>query len=227
MMGWFEQKQKPVDVQVNDEWIWVTGFKGTESDMTCRDFQYEMNKVFEMPAEQEIKECESGFHLCLGLAEVFKYYRLGTGHRFFEVKALVRTNDLEQYSGKLVAKAIIFTRELDVNEILEAALTTIRPWERGSLRFDRWTDDHKKLALEAGLGKAFEEFQIDDLETYGYSRPFAVHIIQIGAYDVASAVGSQKDLSMDMKAMYIYQGAMAALAENRSRKRTPSCTYRF
>ena len=225
MMGWFEQKQNPVDIQVNDEWVWVTGFKGTESDMTCRDFQYEMNKVFEMPAEQEIKECESGFHLCLGLAEVFKYYRLGVGHRFFEVKALVKKADVSYYRDKLVAKAIAFIRELDKDEILNEAFRTLRPYERASLKFDKWTDKHKDEAIKIGLAQAQRSYQCDELTRFGYSKEFALHVIFLGAYDVAHAVGTQEDLSMDMKAMYIYQATAIAAMNQQSRKPATRSRY--
>ena len=28
----------------SEEWVWVNGYKGTDKDMKCRDFQYEMHK---------------------------------------------------------------------------------------------------------------------------------------------------------------------------------------
>ena len=222
MMGWFEQKQNPVNVQVNDEWIWVTGFKGTESDMTCRDFQYEMNKVFEMPAEQEIKECESGFHLCLNLGDVFSYYRIMNGNRFFKVRALVRASDVERYGhdteeyqdylsnrarysfygmypgrtryDKLVARSIVFEQELTPDEILGNYVADL----------SEWPDDIKQYALKFGVDLARKKMQHEKLAELGYSEAFARHLIAIDKYDVAVSVGSQADLSMDMKCAIIF-----------------------
>ena len=41
----------------DDEWIWVDGYKGTDEDMKCHDFQYELNKQFDMPEDVKIKSC--------------------------------------------------------------------------------------------------------------------------------------------------------------------------
>lgn len=224
MMGWFEQKQVDEDLDNLEEWIWVRGFKGTHKDMTCREFQYELNKTFELQPDEEIKECESGFHLCLGLDDVFQYYKLGSGNRFFEVKALVRKKDVSEYNNKLVAKSITFTRELDRDEILEAAFRTLRPYERAELKLNKWTDKHKDEAVRFGIMQAQRTYKCDELERLGYSKPFALHIIFMGAYDVAHAVGTQEDLSMDMKAMYIYQAATIAAMEQQNRRHT---SYRY
>ena len=49
-------------VETKDEWIWVEGYKGTDKNMCCRDYQYEIGKQFDMSDDEEIKECSSGFH---------------------------------------------------------------------------------------------------------------------------------------------------------------------
>ena len=51
-----------------EEWIWVTGYKGTDKDMKCRDYQYELGKQHDMPEGTDITMCYSGFH--------FFFYRL-------------------------------------------------------------------------------------------------------------------------------------------------------
>jgi hypothetical protein len=83
-----------ISKEKEDEWIWVEGYKGTKKDMTARfnDFQYELNKRYEIDEEPE--ECKKGFHFCLELFDVFEYYPIGKNHRFFKVQALVRKSDL-------------------------------------------------------------------------------------------------------------------------------------
>lgn len=84
-----------------EEWVWVTGYKGTDKDMKCRDYQYEMNKQHDMPEGSEIDICRSGFHFCDKPEDVFRYYRAERGNRFFEVKALVRRwNKNGNYIGR-------------------------------------------------------------------------------------------------------------------------------
>lgn len=193
------EEEKP-----EEEWVWISGFKGTDKNMMCNDFQYAMDTVFEMPAD-EIELCKKGFHFCKRLGYVFSYYGVKNGNRFFAVDALVKKSDVDLHNDKFVAKSIIFTRELDVDEILESAISS---YDKRSAKFDEWTHEQKRRVLDVGFVDAYWEVCTDKLITYGYSRPFAAHIIKLGGYNVACAVGSQEDLSMDMKAMYIYQSIM-------------------
>ena len=188
-----------------EEWVWVEGYKGTERDMNCREFQYELNKQFDMPEDANIEECTSGFHLCLNLFNVFNYYKIGSGHRFFKVKALVRKSDKEKYGkmtynafgypmvphDKLAAKSIIFVSELTIDEVLKDTDTYNLP------------EKYKHLAIEYDPYYAYDKYHIDILVEDGYSEAFATHIVKIRKFDIAHAFGSQKDLSMDVKVLGI------------------------
>lgn len=95
----------------NKEYIWVEGYKATENDMTCRDFQYVLNE--EYFHEGEVSTCNKGFHFCPKLKDTFDYYDLDGKNRFFKVKALVCKNDWRDgYYEKYAAKKIILTEEL-------------------------------------------------------------------------------------------------------------------
>lgn len=218
-----EREEKKAE-KLNDEWIWVEGFKGTNKDMTCRAFQFEYGKVFEMPADTSIVECESGFHLCLKLDDVFSYYRIGDGHRFFRVRALVRKSDVSEYGvrptnpykegtmqsamwglqqacllgnasrDKLAAKAIEFICELTPDEIL------------ASTDMKDWSSAEKFLALATNKEHVLKLREVDTLVSDGYSKPFAELIVDQKRFRVAHSVASQQDLSMDMKVYYILKG---------------------
>ena len=41
-----------------EEWIWINGFKGTDSEMKCRDYQFKIGETFTVPDEKEVKLCE-------------------------------------------------------------------------------------------------------------------------------------------------------------------------
>lgn len=188
-----------------EEWVWVEGYKATEKDMSCREFQYELNKQFDMPEDAKIEECTSGFHLCLNLYDVFLYYRIGNGHRFFKVKALVRKSDKEEYGktirelygmpiskhNKIVAKSIIFISELTIDEVLKYT------------EVDNLPEKYKHLAIEHAPYYACNKYYIDILIEDGYSEAFASHIVKINKFETAHAFGSQKDLSMDVKVLGI------------------------
>lgn len=195
-----------------EEWIWVEGYKGTDKDMKCRDFQYELNKQFDMPEDAEIKTCSNGFHFCLYLKDTFDFYNIGNCNRFFKVKALVRKNDLINYhssgdhlplikfsddaynaapgySRKLAAKSIILTEEVSMDEILK------------NTPAEKLPDKFKMMAIEIDIATAVAESRIDILVEDGYSLTFATYIAYNNIFDIAHAVGSQKDLSMDVKVL--------------------------
>lgn len=96
--------------------------------------------------------------------------------------------------NKLVAAEIEFLEELTMDEILESTIAK------------NWTEEYKKMALELGVDAVNRTRMIDTLTGYGYSMPFASYLIEHKKYDVAKAVGSQPDLSMDMKCLMILQG---------------------
>jgi hypothetical protein len=190
-----------------EEWIWVEGYKGTDKDMKCLNYQYELGVQYDMPEDEPIQECKNGFHLCLRLVDVWDYYHVGGGNRFFKVKALVRKTDKDNYRGvfrcgdswyspstynnKLAAKSIIFTSELTYDEILKDTDAQDLP------------EDYKKIALESSIQNAVNQYTINILVEDGYSLPFATHMVKTGKFDIAHAFGSQKDLSMDMKVLGI------------------------
>ena len=240
-MGWFEKKQdfeqELVAAKIEseapknpaEEWVWVSGYKGTDKDMQCHNYQYEMNKQHDMPEDVEIVACLRGFHLCLYLNDVFRYYDVMYNNRFFEVRALVRKDDVKNYSyetgRKLVSKSIIFTRELTVDEILNARVTTVRPADRVILNMENWTDDEKQKCLNVGFSAMCDLMCINKLVELGYSHPFARYVYNNGAYDVALSVGSQKDLSMDMKGLFIHDDIQRRYAD-RERRRNDRAWHR-
>ena len=206
-----EEANKTIEAtEPKEEWIWVDGYKGTNKDMKCRDYQYELGVQYDMPEDKEIKECESGFHLCLYLNDVFGYYNIGQGNRFFKVKALVRTSDKDRYStctkvtinqgttfilgehGKLAAKSIIFESELTADEILKGTMVNNLP------------DKYKQIAIEDSICQAITSYQTDTLIEDGYSLPFVYYMVKNNKFEIAHALGSQKDLSMDMKVLGIF-----------------------
>ena len=188
--------------------------------MKCRDYEYELGVQHDMPEDADIKECESGFHLCLKMEDVFNYYSVGNGNRFFEVRALVRKEHYERYGhmteeykrylegadhytryygfhgpkeyNKLVAKSIVFERELTPDEILGNDV-------------NGWDEKYKLLALKYSIPWASGRMHVDELVSMGYSEAFAQCIIDAKKYSIAKAVASQPDLSMDMKCWMIFK----------------------
>lgn len=192
---------KPYDKPV-EKWIWVEGYKGTDKNLQGHgNYQFEVGKRYDMPTYEKIEACHSGFHLSLNLKDVFQYYKIGNGNRFFKVKALVREKDFNEYGkgagflfgprNKLVSQSIEFIRELTVDEIFQDT-----DWKD-------WSEEYKKLAIADKLSNVENMVKADELETLGFSKAFAMLIVNIDRFDRAKAIGSQPGISMDMKAYLI------------------------
>ena len=195
---------------VEEKWVWVKGYKGTDKNMCCKGYQYELGKQFDMPEDEEINVCHSGFHICEQMRHVFDHYRVGDGHRFFEVEALVREKDVGLQTAidpqnrprytyrntKLTSKSIKFIRELTVDEVFA---------ELGANNYESWTDEMKKRAMETSPSDVRREIRAKDLIEAGYSEKFAQYVARdTDRYDIAMAVASQPGVSMDVKVMAIF-----------------------
>ncbi len=82
------------------------GFKGTDSDFKCLDYQYKMNKTF--IHEGKFGVCMSGFHFCRELRNVYDYYELNKKNRYF----LIQHGDIKSEGNKSATNKIIFLEEL-------------------------------------------------------------------------------------------------------------------
>jgi hypothetical protein len=75
----------------------MIGYKAFNKDLTCRDFQYEIGKTYEM--EEEPIPCAQGFHFCKAIGDCYRYYSESKNTRICKVEALgdVVTNDDMKY----------------------------------------------------------------------------------------------------------------------------------
>ena len=180
-----------------EEWIWVKGFKGTDKNMQCKgNYQYELGRFFDMNSGDDVELCYSGFHFCKNLENVFRYYGIGDGNRFFEVEALVKKSDWDTYDEKDAAKSIHFIRELTVDEVFEAVTN------KDVLE---WTEDWKKRAIETSIQSVRMEIREFELCAAGYSPAFSKYIARdTSRYKRAIAMASLPDVSMDVKVMAIF-----------------------
>ena len=88
----------------------MTGYKGTDKDMKCKGFQFELGKWFNHDGPIEL--CKSGFHFCKHPSGPWSYYN-DRGTRVFSVEA---RNVVEEYIPgselKLVCSEIRLIEEI-------------------------------------------------------------------------------------------------------------------
>lgn len=64
----------------------MKGYKAFNEDLTCRGFQYEIGKTYEM--EGKLIICKKGFHFCKTIGDTYKFYPMDGNTRICEIEAL-------------------------------------------------------------------------------------------------------------------------------------------
>ena len=100
----------------------IIAYKGFSTDMTCRDFQYEMGKTF--AHDGEVKHCKSGFHACENPLDTFNYYAPGTS-KFAIVKMTGSVSRETDGDSKIASASITIDAELTIPVIVSKAIELV------------------------------------------------------------------------------------------------------
>lgn len=96
----------------------ITTYKGFDSDLKCRGFQYAVGKTYEHEGEVEARK--GGFHACEHPLNVFDYYA-PSGNRFAMVEqsgVLIRHDD----DTKVASSRISIKAEIGIAGLVKAAV---------------------------------------------------------------------------------------------------------
>jgi hypothetical protein len=95
----------------------IKGYKGFDKGLVCRDFQYEIGKVY--THKGKIGPCESGFHFCREFKNVNNFYEFSNeNYMFAEVEAIGDIID-DDDGIKSVTDKIKIVREISREEMLQ------------------------------------------------------------------------------------------------------------
>ena len=97
-------------------------YKGTDKDMKCRGFQFELGKEY---VEEEAKLCDKGFHGCEYPLDVFAHYA-PVGSRFFVADLDGVTYETESDDTNRVGTKIKLKAEIGIAGIVKAAVEYIK-----------------------------------------------------------------------------------------------------
>ena len=98
----------------------IKGYKVFNKDWTCRGFQYEVGKTYEM--KEDPVYCEIGFHFCGKLIDCFNYYDFDSENKVAEIEALGTIDDSGD-KEKYCTNKIKIVRELTWHEVLDLVNT--------------------------------------------------------------------------------------------------------
>ena len=91
----------------------VKGFKVFNPDWSCRNFQYEVGKVFEENVNPSV--CDRGFHFCKQAKDCFNHYSFNPENKVAEVVAL---GEVAEEGDKCSTNKIKIIREISWEELL-------------------------------------------------------------------------------------------------------------
>ena len=97
-------------------------YKGTDKDMKCRGFQFELGKEY---VEEEAKLCEKGFHGCEYPLDVFAHYDPASS-RFFVADLDGVTEEEAEGDSKRSGTKIKLRAEIGIAGIVKAAVEYIK-----------------------------------------------------------------------------------------------------
>ena len=100
----------------------IKSYKGFDSSLSCRGFQYEVGKEYEM--DGRIECCERGFHACESPLEVFDHYDM-LKSRFAEVEQS-GIIDREEGSTKVCSSRIKIKAELKLADIINIGVEWLK-----------------------------------------------------------------------------------------------------
>ena len=97
-------------------------YKGTDKEMKCRDFQFELGKEY---VEEEAKLCYKGFHGCEYPLDVFAHYAPADS-RFFVADLDGVTDEEAEDDSKRAGTKIKLRAEIGIAGIVKAAVEYIK-----------------------------------------------------------------------------------------------------
>ena len=100
----------------------IKSYKGFDSSLSCRGFQYEVGKEYKM--DGHIECCERGFHACESPLEVFDHYDM-LKSRFAEVEQS-GIIDREEDSTKVCSSRIKIKAELKLADIINIGVEWLK-----------------------------------------------------------------------------------------------------
>lgn len=195
---------------LEEDWIWIEGYKATDKDMKCKGYQFELGKMF--THEGELISCKRGFHFCPELKDCFNYYNIGQGNRYFKVKALINVHQKYSFTpsgyhiysssgfkrdtDKRVAKQIEFLEEISPEEIIKMQYPA---------SYTKMSEKLKSDIIQFGAAQAFKLQSIDELkETNIYSAEMIDIIVANDKMKLAYAL-AKEDISQDTRLIILFK----------------------
>lgn len=152
-----------------------SGFKGFNSDMTCREFQYAEGETYTQDANAAC--CEHGFHACEDPSDCFEYYPpYKSIYREVEVSGDISYSD-SYNSTKFAGNTIKIGRILDIRTIVKKTLDFI------GMRVSKYSSHAVAFAKTSFKAIAYVDKEYSIAAT---ANKFCGHAVSNGAHSVSA-----------------------------------------
>ena len=155
----------------------VIAYKGFNSDLTCRGYQYEVGKTHIY--EGDIQICKQGFHACENPLDVLDTDYYSIDNKFCEVEV---DGDIQKEDKKLVCSSIKLTAEIGFIGLFKAGIEWLKQVTNPQAIIDN-TKIENQSGDSAQIGSSGDSAQI------GSSGDYA----QIGSSGNSAQIGSSGD----------------------------------
>ena len=99
----------------------IIAYKGFNTDLTCRDFQFQIGETY--THEGKVEACASGFHACENPLDVFNYYNPTS--RFAIVECSGEINKESNVDSKIACGSIHIKAEIGLPTLIYKAVDLI------------------------------------------------------------------------------------------------------
>ena len=99
----------------------ITAYKGFNTDLTCRDFQFQIGETY--THDGKVEACASGFHACENPLNVFNYY--SPTSRFAIVECSGEINKESNGDSKIACGSIHIKSEIGLPTLISKAVDLI------------------------------------------------------------------------------------------------------
>ena len=93
-------------------------YKGTDKNMQCREFQYELGKT--VKDDGAVRCGNKGFHSCEAPLDVLRYYPMRDGNRYFAAEADGVIDRAKNEDSKIASSELTLKTEISVKDLIKA-----------------------------------------------------------------------------------------------------------
>ena len=102
----------------------MIGYKGFNSELKCKGYQYEIGKTYTIDSDKELAVCpkveknQAGLHFCKNPVNVLDFYPNEKGNRFCVVESIGKTIS-DYFDTKVATDKLKVIKEINFSELME------------------------------------------------------------------------------------------------------------